>query len=156
MPKSKVFPLAVLALAATSFIAVGAATADEKDKAKSGWKRPHTSRIIEILDTNKDGKVSFKEITDEQGRMLGAIDVDGDGAVSVDEFKRRGRLIMSLRTTTFFDLLDANGDGKLSAEELAAPSQRWFNRYDENKDGALASDEIPSRSWARHGGPRGR
>lgn len=101
------------------------------------------NRFIEFLDTGKDGKVSLDEITAEQKRLIGAADVDGDGVLSVDEFRRRGRLIQSLRTTTLFDMLDTNGDQKISADELAAPSKRWLTRYDTNKDGALDADELP-------------
>lgn len=106
--------------------------------------------FVELFDTNKDGKVSSDEFLAEHARMFGAADVDKDGSLSVDEFRRRGRLIQSLGTTTIFDMLDTNGDGKVSQAELDAPTRRWVSRYDANKDGALDVSELPGRD-----GPRG-
>lgn len=100
-------------------------------------------RVLRILDTDQNGKVTIEEITAEQKRLIGAADLDGDGKLSVDEFRRRGRWFQRLHTTTLFDLLDVNGDQVLSAEEIANPSIRWFKRYDKNGDGNIAADEVP-------------
>jgi EF hand len=108
-------------------------------------------RFILFLDINHDGKVDLNEIKGEEGRIFALADVDGDGALSPDEFRRRGMLLMQLRATTLFDLLDANGDGKLTKAEIETPSERWFARYDKNKDGFLDPDELGQLM-----GPRGR
>jgi len=117
--------------------------------------QPRESRLIRFLDTNGDGKLTMDEITAEQKRLIAAADVDGDGKLSPEEFRRRGRLFMQLRTTTLFDLLDANGDKVLTADELAAPSARWFARYDANGDKSLESEELPQRRHGRRGRHRG-
>ncbi len=106
-------------------------------------------RAMELLDTDRDGKVSLAEITAEQGRLIAAADVDGDGKLSIDEFRRRGRLFQALGTTTLFDLIDVDGDRSLSAEELAKPSERWCSRTDANADGLLDPEEFPSRRHRR-------
>ncbi len=100
-------------------------------------------RTMQILDTDRDGKVTLDEITAEQKRLFGAADLDGDGKLSVEEFRRRGRWFQRLNTTTLFDLMDANGDGVLTAEEIGAPSARWFKRYDRNGDSSLEPAEVP-------------
>lgn len=104
---------------------------------------PKMSRTFRLLDTNGDGKVSLDEIKAEQARLIGGADLDGDGKLSVDEFRRRGWWFQKLQTTTLFDLMDANGDRTLSADEIANPSARWFKRYDKDADGGIAPSEAP-------------
>ena len=107
-----------------------------------GWR---AARFLRIFDTDGNGNVSLAEIQAEQKRIAGAADVDGDGVLSVDEFRRRGRLIRSLGATSLFDMLDTDGDMKVTQAEIEAPSARWFKRYDANGDGAVAADELPRR-----------
>lgn len=104
-------------------------------------------RAFKLLDTNEDGKISMAEIAAEQKRLIAAADVDGNGTLSAEEFRRRGRLIMSLRTWTFFDMMDADGNGQLSAAELNGPSGRWLKRKDGDKSGDLTREEIRPK-WA--------
>lgn len=102
----------------------------------------HASRQLEILDTNGNGSASQEEISGELGRLLGAADVDGDGQLSPDEFRRRGSFFIRLGTTTFFDLIDTNGDQQISDEELKQPMERWFVRRDGNSDGNIDAEEF--------------
>ena len=103
------------------------------------------SRMVVLLDTDGDGKVSSAEIRAEHKRLMGAADVDADGKLSVEEFRRRGRWFQALGATTLFDLMDSNGDQILTLEEIQAPSQRWLKRYDGNGDDAIEQSELPKR-----------
>lgn len=140
-----------IAVAAAAVLIAGlpAATAQAQgsgDSADTAW-------ALQVLDTNHDGKVTLEEIEAEQQRLIKAADLDGDGKLSIEEFRRRGRWFLKLHTTTFFDLMDANGDQMLSAEEIANPSARWFKRYDKDGDGSIAPEEVPQlkerKAW-RH------
>ena len=125
--------------------AIGIVTAQEADPRRES----RASRFIELFDTDLDGFASLTELTDEQARLFGAVDLDGDGALTVAEFRRRGALFQRLGTTTLFDLIDANGDQRLTVDELAAPAARWFTRYDVNGDGVLDVDELAIRGGRR-------
>jgi len=111
----------------------------------------HGGRQLDILDTDSSGGASREEISGELGRLLGAADVDGDGKLSPDEFRRRGTFFIRLGTTTFFDLIDTNGDQQISAEELNQPMERWFVRRDTNSDGNIDDQEFSPerRSFGR-------
>ena len=113
--------------------------------------------MIRLFDLDGDGKVTLEEINTDQARIFTALDVDDDKSMSVDEIKRRGRSLLIFRTTTLFDLLDSNGDGKLSVVEVQAPSQRWFKRYDANGNGIMEAEELPEshKRGGRGGGRRG-
>jgi Ca2+-binding EF-hand superfamily protein len=139
----------------------GDAAAPRRETRHSPGERRRARRMsqrIQLLDTNKDGKVSLEEIHAEQKRLMGAADVNGDGKLSVEEFRRRGRWFIRLRTISFFDMLDTDGDGQISEKEMTDPSARWFKRYDENQDKALDRDEFSKSGWQgrRRGGPGGR
>ena len=144
-------PVAI-AIIAAAFL-VGPATAQNESightvapPIPSQMQNPYIQRFMELYDTNHDGKVSLQEILSDQGRLFGAIDIDSDKKLSIEEIRRRGRLLQMWRTTTLFDLLDTNGDGVLTISEINAPTQRWFTRYDANHDGVLEPNEIPDRS----------
>jgi Ca2+-binding EF-hand superfamily protein len=121
-----------------------------RDGGPGGHSR-FSARQLAILDTNGDGVLSQEEIAAEHGRLLGAADVDGDGQLSADEFRRRGTFFIRLGTTTFFDLIDANGDQQISQEELNQPMGRWFVRKDTNNDGNIDAEEFSEgrRSFGR-------
>lgn len=99
-------------------------------------------RMIEALDADKDGRLSLAEIEAEQKRLFGMVDANGDGVLSVEEFRLHGGQLSRFGGTTLFDLLDVNGDQMITADELAAPTERWHRRYDTNGDGALETVEV--------------
>ena len=147
--------LTICALAAATALATGLADPALAQEAKE-QASPRVQRFMTIFDTDNDDKVSLGEIAGEQQRLFGAIDFNGDGSLSADEFRRRGRLLQRPGTTTLFDLLDVNGDQKLTREEITAPSSRWFKRYDADANGALEAAEIDTgRGHGRFGGRPG-
>ncbi len=111
-------------------------------------------RLARHFDINEDGKVTLREITAYQKRLMGAVDVNADGSLSDKEFRRGARVFRLFSTTTLFDLLDTNGDRKLSRNEITGPSTRWFTRYDANKNGVMEASELPQSRRSR--GRRGR
>lgn len=131
-----------LAGIATGALLLGLATSALAQDSGSAGQFRHSARQLDILDTDGNGSASREEIAGELGRLLGAADVDGDGKLSPDEFRRRGSFFIRLGTTTFFDLIDANGDQQISLEELNQPMERWFARRDSNSDGNIDTEEF--------------
>ena len=69
--------------------------------------------------------------------LLGGLDTDHDGTVSLDEAKKAAE--------TVFDKLDRDRDGTLTARELRGRlSEREFTAADTDKDGTLSKDEYLS------------
>ncbi len=147
---------ALLAFGASASLAQSPAAQTGQEASAAKDARPgmgrRAARFLRIFDTDGSGSVSLAEIRAEQKRIANAADVNGDGALSVDEFRRRARLIRSLGATSLFDMLDTDGDRKVTEAEIAAPSARWFKRYDANADGAVSADELPQ--WRPHPGWR--
>lgn len=157
MVTRNLFKIASAAGVAALLISGSALAQDQKTgEGMQDGDAPSLSRTFRLLDTNGDGKVSLDEINAEQTRLIGAADVDGDGKLSVDEFRRRGWWFQKLHTTTLFDLMDANGDQTLSAEEITSPSARWFKRYDKDSDGGVTPAEVPHFMRGSHGHQKGK
>jgi Ca2+-binding EF-hand superfamily protein len=105
-------------------------------------------RILKLLDKDGDGTISKAEVTAMREKMFAKLDANSDGLVDRDEIEDARERIMehasaaqnrlSIRfrrldsdhsggvtvaefssRTTFFDLADRDGDGKLAADELA-------------------------------------
>ncbi len=77
------------------------------------------------------------------------LDLNGDGALSIEELQAQGE-------ARFADV-DTNGDGGLSTDELIAAANdraqdraaQMIERHDENGDGMLQLDEMPRRGEDR-------
>jgi len=117
----------------------------KKTKRKRRTSRRFAQKFVWFYDLNGDKKVSLKEILADQSLIFSALDTNGDKSLTAKEMRRRFRSLRLFRITTRFDILDWNGDQKLSLAEMLSPSQRWFNRLDVNNDGIIVARELPKR-----------
>lgn len=131
-------------------------------------------RFIETLDADKDGKVSQEEFMAPRQERFTKADTDGDGLLSQEEIQAaiesfreergprgdhamrggdgpRGNQPMyggdgprGPNPEQMIERLDTDGDGLLSAEELAAApqNQTMFQRLDADGDGAISEEEF--------------
>lgn len=149
---------------------------------------------FEKLDADADGSLTMEEARKmmrvmqelawekvDRDEMFSAIDQDGDGVVTKDEFKAAplgeivGRPMMQARSAFgmggrggegqtgrqggFLQRLDKDGDGKISLEEVPEERKQMFQHMDQNADGFIDEAEIKQardRMQKQGGGRRGR
>lgn len=120
------------------------------------------------VDADKDGKVTQAELQAFRAARVATVDADKDGKLSEDEVKAMVLARMTARAedmaSAMIERMDSDGDGFLTAAELAAPPAptRLFDRIDADGDGAITEDEIAAAREAmaemrggRGEGPRG-
>ena len=102
-----------------------------------------------VMDANRDGKVTPGEHSNAARQMFIGMDPNRDGIVTADEmdaaqFMMRGRPVMTgeLTSAEKIKVIDADADGRLSAAEHAAGSQKLFGTMDADHDGVLTRDEF--------------
>jgi Ca2+-binding EF-hand superfamily protein len=113
-------------------------------------------------DTNGDGKISTEEATANAGlsSRFGIVDTNKDGFVTMDEYRafytrtasqgeQHAADNSAVVTRDVWGRLDLNGDGRLSAGELAADAKfnGSFSLMDTNNDGFVSQDEY--RAYAK-------
>ncbi len=104
----------------------------------------HGARMIDMIDTDNDGKVTKTEAQAASTAHFDRLDANDDGVITPDEAERM-----------FRPQPDANGDGKITAAELAAIGDARFAKRDANGDGVLSDDELKPPHGRHHGGDDG-
>src|SRR5690242_13362076 len=90
-----------------------------------------------LLDTNKDGRVTFEEFKAYRDGVIWKIyDPFNTGQVS------RRAFIRGQHSAVAFARLDVNGNKMLEKSEFDAETERLFDRRDTNGDGVLTANEF--------------
>jgi Ca2+-binding EF-hand superfamily protein len=121
---------------------------------------------FDAIDTDKDGKITSVEFDAFRAAEFSKADANADGQVSAEELAAKQVADMTARAadmaTKMIERMDDDGDGLLSAEEMAqgprAPTM--FERADADGDGAISKEEVEAmkgKMGHRHGkhGQRG-
>lgn len=151
------------ALTAALLLSTGAAFAQPAaPAAPAGPDRG--ARMFEMLDANRDGRVTWDETWSVATTRFTGADADRSGGLSQAEFanlrpRREGAPAprperaqhMEQRRGAMFRALDANSDGQVTLAEMQGPAQARFRAMDANSDGAVTREELPQRM---HRGPR--
>jgi len=123
------------------------------DRGHMGGYEMGGNNLIQMLDTNKDGKVSREESSqaavERANRRFDQLDADKDGFITqaeVDAARSKMRSEMGQRGAEHWKAADKDGDGAISRSEAEAGMPMLFRRFDQldaNKDGKITRDEMP-------------
>lgn len=80
-------------------------------------------QVFMTFDADKDGTVTVAEAEAGIEKLRASHDADGNGTLSREEFDKLFADMTKGMADRPFSMLDANGDGQLSAEELRFPAQ---------------------------------
>ena len=134
-----------LAVLATALFATGMLQA-----APGG--RPGHGAMCAHLDTNKDGVITRAEHDAARAERLARLDANKDGFVTWEEHEaakeRRARESFTRRH-------DENGDGRVSIDEMSDHGEHFFERLDADRNGVVSAEEAQAMRGARRGGHRG-
>ncbi len=96
------------------------------------------------LDLNSDLRLTPDELPDQYREPLMKADVDQDGAISIQEFKRVINLVQQREELQelMFHQLDLDGDGCLSPEELPQRLRDRLMPADQDQSGTISLTEF--------------
>ena len=102
---------------------------------------------FETLDSNGDGQITLEEMQAERAARVARADTDGDGFLTQEELEAAASERAAAFASRMIERLDADEDGRLSAEEMQKPeraerAERRFDRVDTNDDGAISQAEF--------------
>jgi Ca2+-binding EF-hand superfamily protein len=118
--------------------------------------RPDPGQLFDRFDANKDGKITKDELPEPmRERFAQAFERIGKTELTRDDFASASRMAfgpnapdgrpmdgpMGGRPPVFLRLADADGDGKISKDELAKLADK-FGELDRNNDGTLDLSEL--------------
>ena len=91
-------------------------------------------------DFDKDGSVTCDEWKNYVATLVRESDGNGDGALDAEEFKKLAKTdqLFSVADLAYYD---ANGDGRVTIEEMAAKPNAAFKLLDKNGDCRIDRNE---------------
>jgi Ca2+-binding EF-hand superfamily protein len=109
-----------------------------------------TPEMMHMIDTSKEGKISKQDWVAYHTRVFKALDKNGDGFLTPEEFYGQPKPIdfatggysRALETKQMFGRIDANGDGKVSLDEYLKFQNEVFSMMDTGKKGELTAADF--------------
>jgi Ca2+-binding EF-hand superfamily protein len=134
-----------------------------QEQAKPASCNPQVDKVVERLlqqmDTNRDGKISRAEAKGRIAELFDQLDVNKDGFLDKNELRQAAMRFLGAQGAQGknggqpppaaplrgpeFDDLDKNADGRLTRDELqGTPFAEHFDEIDTNKDGKIDRKEF--------------
>lgn len=122
---------------------------------RSGWGHGHGRGkggevLFKRFDTDKDGKLTQKEINDAREALVAKHDADKNGELSLTEFQNLWLEVRHKRMVRAFQRLDEDGSAGVTTAEFLEPFANVVERRDRNGDGVLDKEDRKRRGgWGR-------
>ena len=97
------------------------------------------------IDTNEDSVMVGFEYTVYRVSTFNGMDLNGDGALALEEFRDRGRTPSARRAerrTRTFERIDQDGSGNVERGEWDGYANRRFARMDSDENGEVSFEEF--------------
>ena len=122
-----------------------------QDQTPRTGRRQAGAHRLKSLDVDQDGRISRDEWK-RTPEIFDRLDANHDGAVTRDEFQaaRGKRGERGQRAMRRLREADKNNDGQISRDEWPGKAER-FDRLDTNHDGVITRDEVRARRGRRQG-----
>jgi Ca2+-binding EF-hand superfamily protein len=130
----------LMSLAAVAAIGIGAATAATNPTKKSTEVK--ADRMIKRLDLNKDGAVSVDEAMKRATDRFAKADLDKDGKVTKAEIDKVMAGKSEEKRAKLLKRYDKDGDGVITTAEVQAKIEKRLGKLDGDKDGKVTKAEF--------------
>jgi hypothetical protein len=120
-------------------VLLGTVAANAASPEPAGQPVDTAQAMLDRMDRNVDGKISFEEYRNAMVRRFGARDVNDDGVLEGDEFPKEWLAGADVQEAT----------GKVTWAQFAVELQLVFDHFDVDKDGQLDATEIAAFAAAR-------
>ena len=154
---TKQLALVLATLLSTAIFSVNAISAEPMLSTGGYAKQMHKMELMKMLDGNGDHMVTLEEFNSFNSSVFDELDTNHDGSLDASEWvgKTIGKQQISvatggysreLRKMKMMELMDADGDHKVTKEEFLAHQQKIFNTMDKSGDQQLSAQEWASRT----------
>lgn len=161
--------LTALALAGTAVVGVASSHGKAGMDGHMGGFMGERGAMMSFddVDADADGKITAAEMKAHADARFAAADTDKDGFLNADEMQAhmlaQASARMQERSARMIEMMDADGDGKISAAEMQEGPrkgdrfERMLSRLDKDEDGAISRAEMEEARarWSEHHEGRG-